>query len=241
MKFSSSLVIALVVCVAANEILPTSSSNTIPTAKNSSSTKMSSMTKMPLITVVLPPVTDTVSTYITYCPSPTVFAVGNNSYTAMTATYITVACPTNVPFPIMQQPTAVPVAPFGNNTAPFQNNHAPATCPNGVTCPMSNSASANGQGQSANAQVQSTGNVGASTNGSASAGTDMGSMSNAGASSNGSAGAAGANSGASTQNNAAGGNGASGSASGPVLTNDANKVGASILTLIVVVTAAIGL
>ena len=42
-------------------------------------------------------------------------------------------------------------------------------------------------------------------------------------------------------NRAAGGNGASGSASGPVLTNDANKVGASILTLIVVVAAAIGL
>jgi hypothetical protein len=234
MKFSSSLVLALVACVAANEIPPTSSSNTSPTAKNSSSTKMSSMTKIPLITVVLPPITDTVSTYITCCPSPTVFAVGNNSYTATTATYITVACPTNVPFPIMQQPTAVPVAPFGNNTAPFQNNHAPATCPSGVTCPMSNSASVNGQGQSANAQVQSTSNVGASTNGSASAGTDMGSMSNAGAS-------RGANGGASTQNNAAGGNSASGSASGPVLTNDANKAGASILTLIVVVAAAIGL
>lgn len=69
----------------------------------------------------------------------------------------------------------------------------------------------------------------------------MGSMSNAGASSNGSAGAASVNGGASTQNNAAGGNGASGSASGPVLANNANKVGASILTLIVVVAAAIGL
>lgn len=69
-----------------------------------------------------------------------------------------------------------------------------------------------------------------------------GSGANGGASTHGNAaGGIGANGGASTQNNAEVGNSASGSASGPMLTNNANKLGASILALIVVVAAVVGL
>ena len=75
----------------------------------------------------------------------------------------------------------------------------------------------------------------------------MGPMSNSGTSSNNRlAGVPGTNGVASSQNNAVGGNnagknGASGSGSGPILSNDANKLSTSIVALLVVVATAIGL
>jgi hypothetical protein len=213
MQFSTSLAITLAAYVAAQGVGPTGNRNTSFIAWTESSANMS------LVTVVLPPVTYTAPSYITYCPSPTVFAVGNISYTVTTATYVTVVCQPNVACPVIQRPVATPTAPFSNSTAPYQNfavpTSVPGTCPSGVTCPLGNSASASGQGQSANAQAQSANGqvlsatgAGALTNGLASAGTHMGSMSNTGASDNSSAGS-GANGGASTSNNS----GASGNSS----------------------------
>src|SRR5450432_941928 len=98
-------------------------------------------------------VTRTVSSYITYCPGPTSFAVQNITYTVAEAMNVTVACPTGCVIYATGNPgrptvAAIPsaVAPFSNNTAPFRNTTVACpkfnrpcpivTNPAGVTCLM---------------------------------------------------------------------------------------------------------
>jgi hypothetical protein len=67
-------------------------------------------------------VTETVTAYKTYCPSPTQFTKGNKTYTAPKQTWVTVTdCPNKCTISYQpQKPSVIPIgpAPAKNNTVP---------------------------------------------------------------------------------------------------------------------------
>jgi hypothetical protein len=109
------------------------------TAAQSGNVTISSSVAAPIIAV---PVTRTVSSYLTYCPSPTAFRVGEQKLHRDDCNLCDDYLPKNG-CPMVSAvvcPTIVPMAPFSNATAPFRNITASAQCHNAVSSSVNGSA-----------------------------------------------------------------------------------------------------